>query len=98
MSTNKNRNPVADQFGSNLRRCRRVAGLSQEALSFRASIHRTEVGLLERGEREPKLGTIVKLAGSLSVPSTELLSGLSWDPDRRGGSGFEVRSGTSSRP
>ncbi len=74
MSVNDKRNPVAHRFGINLRRCRHSAGLSQEALGFRASIHRTEVGLLERGKREPKLGTIVKLARALSVPPAELLS------------------------
>jgi transcriptional regulator with XRE-family HTH domain len=89
MSTDDNKNPVADQFGINLRRCRHDAGLSQETLSFRASIHRTEIGLLERGKREPRLGTIVKLARSLSVPPADLLSGISWNPDRQDGSGFE---------
>jgi transcriptional regulator with XRE-family HTH domain len=89
MNTDDSKNPVADRFGVNLRRCRHNAGLSQETLSFRASIHRTEVGLLERGKREPKLGTIVKLARSLSVPPADLLSGISWNPDCQDGSGFE---------
>jgi len=39
------------RFGQNLARCREGADVSQEELSFRASIHRTEVSLLERGER-----------------------------------------------
>lgn len=84
MSTDDGKNPVADRFGVNLRRCRHNASLSQETLSFRASIHRTEVGLLERGKREPQLGTIVKLACSLSVPLADLLRGISWNPDRNG--------------
>ncbi|HEU4904596.1 MAG TPA: helix-turn-helix transcriptional regulator [Solirubrobacterales bacterium] len=73
---------VATGFGQNLVRCRRQARLSQEELGYRAGLHRTEIGLLERGERTPRADTIVKLAGSLSVPAGELLAGLEWAPGR----------------
>ena len=56
---------VADQFGRNLAYCRRRAKLSQEELAVRASLHRTAVGQLERGERVARVDTVVKLAGSL---------------------------------
>lgn len=92
MSDDQPKSSVADLFGDNLRRCRRSAGLSQETLSFRASIHRTEVGLLERGKREPRLGTIVKLARSLSVSPADLVSGITWNPDAPDGGGFEATS------
>lgn len=55
---------IARQFGINLGRARRCAGLSQEALAVFASVHRTEVGLLERGERCPRIDTAVKLAAA----------------------------------
>jgi len=42
------------RFGHNLARYREGAEVSQEELSFRASIHRTEVSLLERGEPAPR--------------------------------------------
>ena len=71
---------VADQFGANLRYCRRRAGLSQEGLAVRASLHRTAVGQLERGERVARADTVVKLAGSLGIPPGELFDGLGWDP------------------
>jgi XRE family transcriptional regulator, regulator of sulfur utilization len=61
-------NHVATQFGNNLRYCRRRARISQEELGYRASLHRTEIGLLERGERVPRIDTVVKLAGGLSIP------------------------------
>lgn len=54
---------VARQFGKNLHRERKRAGLSQEEVGFRASLHRTEIGLLERGARTPRIDTLVKLAG-----------------------------------
>jgi transcriptional regulator with XRE-family HTH domain len=73
-------NFVAEQFGANLRYCRRRAKLSQEELSFQAGLHRVTVGLLERGERICRIDTLVKLAGALGVSSAELLDGLEWQP------------------
>jgi transcriptional regulator with XRE-family HTH domain len=42
---------VARRFGENLRRHREAADISQEELGVRCSLHRTEIGLLERGAR-----------------------------------------------
>jgi transcriptional regulator with XRE-family HTH domain len=36
-------------------------------------MHRTEIALLERGEREPRLGTMIKLAVALDVPLERLV-------------------------
>lgn len=68
------------RFAENLVRCRKAADLSQEALAFRASLHRTEVGMLERGVRIARVDTLVKLAGALGVTPDELLDGLDWQP------------------
>lgn len=62
---------IAERFGQNLRLCRRRAGLLQEAVGLLASIHRTEVGLLERGERTPRIDTLVKVAGPVGVDPAE---------------------------
>jgi transcriptional regulator with XRE-family HTH domain len=67
-------------FGKNLAAERKKAGLSQEELGFRASLHRTEVGMLERGIRLPRIDTLVKVAGSLGIPPGNLLVGLEWTP------------------
>lgn len=71
---------VAAHFGRNLVRHRKRASLSQEELGVRASLHRTEIGYLERGERLARIDTLVKLAGALSIPPGDLLDGLSWTP------------------
>jgi len=71
---------VADQFGHNLAYCRRRAKLSREELAVRASLHRTAVGQLERGERVARVDTAIKLAGSLGIPPEELLDGMDWEP------------------
>ena len=72
-----------DRFAVNLRHARDVAGISQEELATRCELHRTEVSLLERGGREPRLGTMVKLATALGTTPEELCRGITWDTDAR---------------
>ena len=55
------------------------------------ALHRTEIGLLERGEREPRLSTIIKFASALDVPLHELAGGISWQPGPSGAGDFEFR-------
>lgn len=63
------------QFAANLKAARKAQGLSQEALGELTGLHRTEISLLERAVRDPRLGTIVKLAGGLGVEPAALLIG-----------------------
>ncbi len=72
------------RFGENLARCRDRADISQEELSFRASIHRTEVSLLERGARMPRVDTALRIAGSLGISLDDLIAGMEWRP------GYEI--------
>lgn len=65
-----------ERFAQNLRAERLRRGLSQEALGDACGLHRTEVSLLERGGREPRLSTIVRLARALKVRPAELLRGI----------------------
>ncbi|HEY2717360.1 MAG TPA: helix-turn-helix transcriptional regulator [Solirubrobacterales bacterium] len=76
----KPRYDVAVGIGENLRRLRRRVGLSQEELSFRSSVHRTDISKIERGESLPRTDTLLKLAGGLEVEPQELLDGLVWEP------------------
>ena len=77
---------VAERFGANLSRLRERADITQEELAFRASLHRTEIGLLERGGRLPRIDTLAKLAGALGVEPGALFEGIAWTPGdfRRG--------------
>lgn len=72
---------LLNRASANLVAARRKAGLTQEELADRCGLHRTEISLLERGGREPRLGTLVKLAESLGVPPERLCVGISWDVD-----------------
>jgi transcriptional regulator with XRE-family HTH domain len=85
---------VAERFGRNLRRVRRREGLSQEGLAERASLHRTEIGKLEKGERVPRIDTLVRLADSMVVPPGELLDGIYWVPVPRAVGAFSFGSGS----
>jgi transcriptional regulator with XRE-family HTH domain len=69
--------PVRQQFAENLRHHRERLGLSQEALAEICDLHRTEISLLERCKRSPRLETIVILARGLELGSAgELLEGV----------------------
>jgi DNA-binding XRE family transcriptional regulator len=67
---------VPDRFARNLREQRLRSGLTQERLAYVCNLHRTEISLLERGEREPRLTTIVRLARGLDVAPAVLLDGV----------------------
>lgn len=74
---------VAARFGDNLARIRRSADMSQDELSVRASLHRTEISQLERGLRLARIDTLIKLCGSLEVTPAEMLDGLEWTPGEK---------------
>lgn len=58
-------------FGQQVRRAREERGISQERLAELASIHRTYMGGIERGERNPSLINILSIARALQVaPAT----------------------------
>ena len=77
---------LAECFGANLKRARRRVRLSQEELARRASLHRTEIGLLEHGQRTARIDTMAKLAAVLETSPNELMEGIAWvaPADREG--------------
>jgi transcriptional regulator with XRE-family HTH domain len=64
------------EFGVRLRKLRKARGLSQEKLAELTGLHRTYVGSVERGERNPTLLIVFKLAKALKVPLSTLMEGL----------------------
>ena len=65
-----------ERFAANLRQLRKEANLSQEGLAHLTGLHPTEISRLERAVREPRLGTIVRLAHGLGVKVERLVSGI----------------------
>lgn len=70
---------AAHAFGKRLKARRLEMKMSQEALADITGLHRTEISLLERGGREPRLSTVIKCAGALSLTVDQFLSGITVD-------------------
>ena len=64
---------IVKKFGEKVRKFREDKGLSQEELAFRAGVHRTYIGMIERGEKNITLRNIQKIAKALEVEIKELV-------------------------
>jgi transcriptional regulator with XRE-family HTH domain len=60
-------------FGNNVRTYRRLLNISQEELAFKAELHRTYIGMIERAEKNITLINIEKIANALEVKIEDLL-------------------------
>jgi transcriptional regulator with XRE-family HTH domain len=54
-------------LGSVLRAFREAMGISQEKLAEKASLHRTYIGSVERGERNPSFNSLNRILKSLNI-------------------------------
>ena len=68
----KPRSAAHRAYGDALRRVRVGRGVSQERLAQLAGLDRTYVSGIERGERNPSLANLLKLADALGVPFSEI--------------------------
>lgn len=72
----KDAEAASSAFGLRLKALREEHGISQDKLADETDIHPTAIGRMERGKREPRLTTILKLARGLGVKPGELLDRL----------------------
>lgn len=56
------------EIGNNIRNIRLDKGFSQEELAFKANLHRTYIGAVERGEKNITVLNLIKIANALNVP------------------------------
>lgn len=68
------------RFGANVRQARLDRGWSQEDLSGKTGLATVQVSRIERGVREIRLTTLVRLLDGLDVPPERLLDGLLRQP------------------
>ena len=64
---------VLFHLGKAIRLHREVLGITQEELADRANFHRTYVGQVERGERNPSFISILALTQALNITPATLL-------------------------
>lgn len=63
--------------GRNIRRIRVAQGLAQERLAFDAAVDRSYLGGMERGEENPTVDVLERVAAALVVPLKELFDEVS---------------------
>jgi len=64
---------VATAFGVALKRIRRSRTLTQQQLALTCGLDRTFISLLERGKRQPSLGTVFQIAKALDIPAVDMI-------------------------
>lgn len=62
-------------LGQNLRKCRKEQKLSQEKLAEAVGLSANYIGLIERGEKQPALDTLVNILNALDASADAILAG-----------------------
>ena len=66
--------PALVSLGAAIRRTRRAVGISQEELAHRSAIDRSYMSSIERGEQNPGVVSVVRIAYAMNVTVTELMA------------------------
>ena len=61
------------KLGEKIRETRKERGLTQEELAFKANLHRTYIGMIERAEKNLTITNLDKIAKALEVSTSYLL-------------------------
>jgi len=69
------RDPL-DRLSKNVRRIRTERGLTQEQVADAGGLALSDVGRIERGQRDPGVRVLVRVARGLGISVKELLDGL----------------------
>lgn len=64
---------ILNIFGENVRMYRNQLNISQEELAFKANLHRTYIGMIERAEKNITLVNMEKIANALEIKIGDLL-------------------------
>lgn len=67
---------LPQKLGENVRAARRERGWTQEELSARSKLAVVQISRIERGKREIRLGTLIRLVDAFEVAPDVLLDGL----------------------
>jgi transcriptional regulator with XRE-family HTH domain len=67
---------AAAQFTANLRKARRRAGLTQEAVALASGVPQAHYSRIETGKRDPGVRTLLRIAAALNTTAAELLANV----------------------
>lgn len=70
----RTRSPAHAAFGNAIREIRKRRGISQAALAEECRLDRTYISGIERGQRNPSLTNILKIAAALGTPASQILA------------------------
>lgn len=70
-------------LGEELRKARERAGMTQEALSFQAGLHRTYISQLERDKKSPTVDVLFRLCDALGVRPSGIIAAVERRQARR---------------
>lgn len=70
----KSKNKILLDFGERVRSVRKKKGLSQEQLAFKAELHRTYIGMIERAEKNITLINVHRIANALEINVKDLFN------------------------
>jgi DNA-binding XRE family transcriptional regulator len=66
-----------NNFGKRMSEVRKKKGVTQEQLANTVELHRTYIGFIEQGKRNPSIGNIYKIATALDMPLKDLFKPFS---------------------
>ncbi len=81
---------VRIRLGANVERLRLRGGWSLDGLAERSLLGKDQLEAIVRGEAEPDVDSIYRLAGALEVTPGELYEGVAWVPDGEGGGEYRI--------
>jgi DNA-binding XRE family transcriptional regulator len=64
------------KFGKKVAEARKSKGMTQEQLADAVDLHRTYIGFIEQGKRNPSIGNVHKIAKVLKIDLEDLFKGL----------------------
>lgn len=67
---------ILKKFGERVRQLRKEKDISQEELAYRADLHRTYIGMIERAEKNITLLNLAKIANALEISIKDLFNEL----------------------
>ena len=76
MNKNTAKRPYLEKLGQRIREVRLDRSLSQEELADKSGVHRTYVGMIERGEKNITVLSLLKVSGALGIDISDLLDGI----------------------